>query len=104
MPISRPKIDQDPAYRRAGPGQRLVAGWLLPYLVIVGLFFIGSLLWLPIDWAHPQAGDLAGLLVSPLIYLLVGKLILGVLRYFRRAGAAKRGDPAGDQDDSPPLK
>lgn len=101
MPISRPKIDLDPAYGQASPGRRLVVGWLLPYLVIVGLFFIGSLIWLPIDWTSPKPEDIGGLLISPLVYLLVGKLILGVLRHFRRAGAEARAEAAARRAAGP---
>lgn len=83
---------------------RLVGSWLIPYLVLAGLLFVGSLVWGLVDWTQPKAEDFGNLLISPLVYLMLGKGLVGLIRSFRKGAAetrAKREAAQGGQDDKP---
>lgn len=101
MPISRPKIDLPPEAAEQSFWARVASGWLIPYVVLFGLLLAGGIMWQTIDITAIKAEQIYSLLLATLLFLVIGKLLVGLIRWLRRnkAQPPPSAPPTSNMDD-----
>ena len=93
MPISRPKIDLPREAANQTFWARLASGWLIPFAVLFGLLLAGGILWNQIHITAIKAEQIYSLLICTLVFLFIGKALVGLIRWLRRHSTANRSAP-----------